>query len=169
MARLSAIVVAFLRANAAAGADALQLFDSWVGAIGAADYARFVQPYTRRIFAELRDLGVPLVHFGTNTAHLLDLMRTDGGTVMGLDWRLPLDAAWARVGPEMGVQGNLDPAILFAPLPVVADAARAVLDAAGGRPGHVFNLGHGLHPDTPLAAIECVVDVVQSHAPALAA
>jgi uroporphyrinogen decarboxylase len=169
MARLSAIVVAFLRANAAAGADALQLFDSWVGAIGAADYERFVQPYTRRIFAELRDLGVPLVHFGTNTAHLLDLMRTDGGTVMGLDWRLPLDAAWARVGPEMGVQGNLDPAILFAPLPVVADAARAVLDAAGGRPGHVFNLGHGLHPDTPLAAIECVVDVVQSHAPALAA
>jgi len=166
MERLSAIVVSFLRANAAAGANALQLFDSWVGALGATDYARFVRPHTQRIFAELRDLGVPLVHFGTNTAHLLDLMKDEGGTVMGLDWRVPLDVAWARVGHEMGVQGNLDPAVLFAPLDVVEAAARDVLERAAGRPGHVFNLGHGLHPETPLAAIERVVEVVRSHRPA---
>lgn len=166
MERLSAIVVQFLRANAAAGADALQLFDSWIGAIGATDYARYVQPHTRRIFAELADLGVPLVHFGTNTAHLLDLMKDDGGTVMGLDWRVPLDVAWERVGPHMGVQGNLDPAALFAPVDVVAEAVRDVLDRAAGRPGHVFNLGHGLHPDTPLASIETVVQTVHEHRPA---
>jgi uroporphyrinogen decarboxylase len=111
---------------------------------------------------------VPLIHFGTNTAHLLDLMRSEGGTVMGLDWRVPLDVAWARVGHEMGVQGNLDPAVLFAPVDVVEAAARDVLDRAAGRPGHVFNLGHGLHPETPLAAIERVVEVVRSYRPATA-
>jgi uroporphyrinogen decarboxylase len=165
MERLSDVVIAFLKANAAAGADALQLFDSWVGALGATEYERHVQPHTRRIFAELRELGVPLVHFGTNTAHLLDLMATDGGTVMGLDWRLPLDRAWAQVGPQMGVQGNLDPAVLFAPLDVVEEAVLDVLRRAGGRPGHVFNLGHGLHPETPLAAIETVVRTVQAWRP----
>jgi uroporphyrinogen decarboxylase len=167
MTRLCGIVVAFLRANVAAGADALQLFDSWVGALSATDYARHVRPYTQRIFAELRDLGVPLVHFGTGTAHLLDQMKDDGGTVIGLDWRLPLDEAWARVGHHLGVQGNLDPAVLSAPLPVVEEAALDVLRRAGGRPGHVFNLGHGMMPQTPLAAIERVVEVVQSyrHAP----
>jgi uroporphyrinogen decarboxylase len=169
MERLSAIVVQFLRANAAAGADALQLFDSWIGAIGATDYARYVQPHTQRIFAELRDLGVPLVHFGTNTAHLLELMKDDGGTVMGLDWRVPLDVAWERIGPGMGVQGNLDPATLFAPLDVVRAAVRDVLDRAAGRPGHVFNLGHGLHPETPLAAIEAVVETVHTHRPSVGA
>ena len=163
MSRLCEIVVAFLRANRAAGADALQLFDSWVGALSAVDYARHVRPYTQRIFAELRELGVPLVHFGTGTAHLLDMMKDDGGTVIGLDWRVPLDVAWARVGYELGVQGNLDPAALSAPLAVVEAQARDVLDRAGGRPGHVFNLGHGLLPNTPLAAIERVVEVVHSY------
>lgn len=163
MERLSDIVVAFLRANAAAGADALQLFDSWVGALSATDYATHVRPHVRRIFAELRDLGRPLVHFGTNTAHLLDLVKDEGGTVIGLDWRVPLDVAWARVGHHLGVQGNLDPAVLHAPLPVVEAAVRDVLDRAAGRPGHVFNLGHGLHPDTPLAAIERVVETVQTY------
>ncbi len=163
MTRLCDVVVAFLRANVAAGADALQLFDSWVGALSATDYARHVRPYTQRIFAELRDLGVPLVHFGTGTAHLLDMMKDDGGTVIGLDWRLPLDEAWARVGHNLGVQGNLDPAVLSAPLPVVEEAARDVLQRAAGRPGHVFNLGHGLLPQTPLAAIERVVEVVHGY------
>lgn len=163
MTRLSGIVVRFLRANVAAGADALQLFDSWVGALSATDYARHVRPYTQRIFAELQDLGVPLVHFGTGTAHLLDMMKDDGGTVIGLDWRLPLDEAWARVGHHLGVQGNLDPAVLSAPLPVVEEAARDVLRRAGGRPGHVFNLGHGMLPQTPLPAIERVVEVVHGY------
>ena len=163
MTRLSDIVVAFLRANRAAGADALQLFDSWVGALSATDYARHVRPYTRRIFAELADLGAPLVHFGTGTAHLLDQMKDDGGTVVGLDWRVPLDEAWARVGHALGVQGNLDPAVLSAPLPAVEEATRDVLRRAAGRPGHVFNLGHGLLPQTPLAAIERVVETVHGY------
>ncbi len=166
MTRLVEVVVVFLRANAAAGADALQLFDSWVGALSAVDYARHVRPYTQRIFAELRELGVPLVHFGTGTAHLLDMMKDDGGTVIGLDWRVPLDEAWARVGHELGVQGNLDPAALSAPLDVVESQTRDILDRAAGRPGHVFNLGHGLLPGTPLAAIERVVEVVHTHRPA---
>ncbi len=163
MTRLCDIVVAFLRANAAAGADALQLFDSWVGALSAVDYDRHVRSYTRRIFAELRELRVPLVHFGTGTAHLLDMMKDDGGTVIGLDWRVPLDEAWARVGHDLGVQGNLDPAALSAPLDVVEAHTRDILDRAAGRPGHVFNLGHGLLPHTPLAAIERVVEVVHTH------
>ena len=156
-------VVAFLRANAAAGADALQLFDSWVGALSATDYARHVRPYTQRIFAALQELGVPLVYFGTGTAHLLDQMKDDGGSVIGLDWRVPLDVAWDAVGHGLGVHGNLDPAVLSAPLPVVVEATRDVLRRAGGRPGHVFNLGHGLLPQTPLAAIERVVETVHAY------
>ena len=167
MTRLTRIVVSFLRANAAAGADALQLFDSWVGALSAQDYARHVRPHTQRIFAELRELGVPLVHFGTGTAHLLDMMKDDGGTVIGLDWRVPLDEAWSRVGHGLGVQGNLDPAALFAPAAVVEAEAEDVLRRAAGRPGHVFNLGHGLLPATPLDNIMRLVDVVHERSAAL--
>jgi uroporphyrinogen decarboxylase len=165
MTRLAAIATQFLRANAAAGADALQLFDSWVGAQSVQDYVRHVRPYTRRIFAGLRDLaaaGVPLVHFGTGTAHLLDAMKADGASVIGLDWRVPLDDAWARVGHDRGVQGNLDPAVLFAPPAVIEAAAVDVLRRAAGRPGHIFNLGHGLLPATPLGSIERLVDVVHA-------
>jgi uroporphyrinogen decarboxylase len=168
MERLGDIVVAFLRANVAAGADAVQLFDSWVGALSKSDYDQHVRSHTQRILGQLRELGVPVVHFGTGTAHLLDLMKDDGGTVIGLDWRVPLDEAWARVGHHLGVQGNLDPATMLAPLDAVERAARDVLDRAAGRPGHVFNLGHGMLPQTPLAAIERVVEVVQSHRPAVA-
>ncbi len=166
MERLVAIVVAFLRANAGAGASALQLFDSWVGALSVADYERHVRPWTQRVFAQLQDLELPLVHFGTGCSHLLDQMKDDGASVIGLDWRLPLDVAWARVGYDKGVQGNLDPAALSAPVDVVAQAAREVLDRAAGRPGHVFNLGHGMLPHTPLAAIERVVEVVHTYRPA---
>ena len=169
MARLSDIVVAFLRANVAAGADALQLFDSWIGAVSAPDYARYVQPHTRSIFARLRDLGVPLVHFGTNTAHLLDVMKDDGGTVMGLDWRVPIDDAWARVGHDLGVQGNLDPAVLFAPWEAVEAEATDVLRRVGRRRGHVFNLGHGLLPETPLDNIMRLVDLVHARSAELRA
>ena len=169
MERLSRIVVSFLRANAAAGADALQLFDSWVGALSASDYARYVRPHTQRIFAELRALGVPLMHFGSGSAHLLDLMKDDGGTVIGLDWRVPLDDAWSRVGHHLGVQGNLDPAALFAPWAVVAEEAEDVLRRAASRPGHVFNLGHGLLPATPLDNIMRLVDHVHERSAALRA
>ena len=112
---------------------------------------------------------MPTIHFGTGTAHLLDLMRDDGGTVIGLDWRVPLDDAWARVGHELGVQGNLDPAVLFAPWEVVEREAADVLCRAAGRPGHVFNLGHGLLPDTPLDTIVRLVDAVHERSAALRA
>lgn len=163
MEQLVDIVVRFLHANVAAGADALQLFDSWVGALSVRDYEMHVRPWTQRIFAAIRALDVPLVHFGTGTAHLLDQMRDDGGTVIGLDWRTPIDVAWERIGFHLGVQGNLDPAILSAPWPAVEAAALDILQRVGGRPGHVFNLGHGLLPQTPLDNIERLVTFVHEY------
>ena len=150
MERLTEIMITYLRAKAAAGVDALQLFDSWIGALSPADYAAYVQPYTRRIFRALAPTGLPFIHFGTNTATLLDQMKTDGGGVIGVDWRIPLDAAWERIGHDLGIQGNLDPAVLLGPRELVSERASAVLQAAAGRPGHIFNLGHGVLPETPL-------------------
>ena len=163
MRRLSAIVIDYLRAQVVAGADAVQLFDSWVGALAPADYAEYVRPYTRRIFAALADAGVPTIHFGVGTASLLELMRDDGASVIGLDWRTPLDDAWARVGHDRGVQGNLDPAALLAPPAVLEAKALDVLRRAGGRPGHIFNLGHGILPETSPSQAERLVDVVQAY------
>ncbi len=165
MTRLADMVVAFLRAQRLAGADALQLFDSWVGALSRNDYVRYVQPYTRRIFAELGPLDAPLIHFGVNTATLLDAMATDGATIIGADWRIPLDRAWAIVGHERGIQGNLDPAVLLGPFAVIEREVNDVLDRAGGLPGHIFNLGHGLLPDTPVAAIEHAIATVRARKP----
>ncbi|MDQ3997735.1 MAG: uroporphyrinogen decarboxylase, partial [Gemmatimonadota bacterium] len=146
MERLTSIMTAYLRAQVAAGVDALQLFDSWVGALSPQDYAEYVEPYSRRIFAALAPAGVPMIHFGTNTGGLLDLMKTDGASVIGVDWRIPLDEAWSRIGFHLGVQGNLDPAALLAPRALMEAKAFDVLQRAGGRPGHIFNLGHGLLP-----------------------
>jgi uroporphyrinogen decarboxylase len=128
-----------------AGSDVIQLFDSWVGALSPADYAEFVAPYSARILAAVE---VPTIHFGTGTATLLADMAAAGGDVIGLDWRVPLDRGWAEVGHDRGVQGNLDPAVLLGPWERVESAAREVLARAGGRPGHIFNLGHGVLPDT---------------------
>jgi uroporphyrinogen decarboxylase len=161
MERLTSIMTAYLRAQVTAGVDALQLFDSWVGALTPQDYAEYVEPYSRRIFAALASADVPMIHFGTNTAGLLDLMKTDGATVIGVDWRVPLDEAWARVGFHLGLQGNLDPAALLAPRAVMEAKAFDVLRRAGGRPGHIFNLGHGLLPSTPLDNVLRLVDFVQ--------
>lgn len=161
MERLSDIVVTYLRAQAAAGADVLQLFDSWVGCLSPSDFREYVAPYSARIFAGLRDLGVPLVHFGTNTSTFLDQMKDHGADVIGIDWRIGLDDAWRIVGHDRAVQGNLDPAVLLGPWSAVESHARDVLARAGGRPGHVFNLGHGLHPTTPLANVERLVEFVQ--------
>lgn len=148
--RLASIMSEYLLAQIRAGVDAVQLFDSWVGALDAEDYATYVQPYTRRIFAAIANAGVPTIHFGTNTATLLDQMKTDGATVIGVDWRMPLDDAWKRVGYDKGIQGNLDPGALLGPVDVMQEKARNVLRRADGRPGHIFNLGHGLLPSTPL-------------------
>jgi uroporphyrinogen decarboxylase len=161
MNRLTSIMTAYLRAQVAAGVDALQLFDSWVGALSPLDYAEYVEPYSRRIFSALAPTGVPMIHFGTNTAGLLDLMKSDGATVIGVDWRVPLDEAWARIGFDLGIQGNLDPAALLAPRPVMEAKALDVVRRAGGRPGHIFNLGHGLLPSTPLDNVIRLVDFVQ--------
>ncbi|HEX9037844.1 MAG TPA: uroporphyrinogen decarboxylase [Ktedonobacterales bacterium] len=159
MARLVAIVVEFARGQIAAGAEAIQVFDSWVGALGQRDYARFVQPHMRRLFDGLRAPGlpeVPRIHFGTGTAALLELMAEAGGEVIGLDWRVDLDGAWARLGgpDRVAVQGNLDPVTLLATWPALEREAEAVLRQAGGRPGHVFNLGHGVLPATDAEQLE---------------
>jgi uroporphyrinogen decarboxylase len=150
MERLTTLTIAYLSAQISAGADVIQLFDSWVGALSPDDYRRYVQPYTRRIFAALGPADVPMIHFGVTTATLLNAMRNDGGTVIGLDWRTPLDEGWAQVGHELAVQGNLDPAVLFAPREVIEAKVVDVLRKAAGRPGHIFNLGHGILPQTPL-------------------
>jgi len=162
MGRLTNITIAVLRAQTRAGADALQLFDSWVGALSPGDYAQFVQPHVRRIFAEVAAEAVPVVHFGVHTAGLLDLMKDDGATIIGLDWRVRLDEAWERIGHHLAVQGNLDPAVLFAPPDALERQAADVLARAGSRPGHIFNLGHGLQPDTPLANVMRLVDFVHN-------
>ena len=161
MERLTTISIDYLEAQIDAGADAVQLFDSWVGALSPGDYESFVQPYVRRIFAALAPRDVPLIHFGTNTATLLDRMKGDGGWVMGVDWRIPLDEAWSRIGPELAIQGNLDPAVLFAPRSVLEAHASDVLRRAGRRPGHIFNLGHGLLPATPLDNLLHLADFVR--------
>jgi uroporphyrinogen decarboxylase len=165
--RLASIMSTYLRAKIRAGADVVQLFDSWVGALSPDDYVEFVQPYTRRIFAALRDTGVPAIHFGTNTASLLDEMKTDGASLIGLDWRVRLDEAWERVGHHHGVQGNLDPGALLGTRRAMEERAADVLHRAAGRPGHIFNLGHGLHPTTPLDNVLRLVDFVHEQSAAL--
>jgi uroporphyrinogen decarboxylase len=148
------VTVPHLRAQVAAGAAALQVFDSWVGALDG------VAPWTTEVFAALRDLGVPTIHFGVGTGELLPAMRDAGGDVLGVDWRTPLDQAWDRVGPGRAVQGNLDPAALLAPWDVVERKTLDVLARAGGREGHVFNLGHGVLPGTDPDVLARVVDLV---------
>ena len=158
MERLSAMVVSYLQAQVRAGADVVQLFDSWVGGLGPDDYRAFVQPHVRRILSSLRH--VPTIHFGTGTSALLELMAEAGGDVIGLDHRVSLADGWRRVGPDRGVQGNLDPARLLAGWGATHAGALAVLDSAAGRDGHVFNLGHGVLPETDTDLLRRLVDFV---------
>jgi uroporphyrinogen decarboxylase len=160
--RLADIAIASLRAQVGAGARAVQLFDSWAGALDPTTYATHVLPASTRIFEGLADLGVPRIHFGVGTGELLGLMGDAGADVVGVDWRVPLDAARERVGPGKALQGNLDPAVLFAPWDVVEREARTVLARAGGRSGHVFNLGHGVLPDTDPDVLTRLVELVHS-------
>jgi uroporphyrinogen decarboxylase len=149
----------YLNGQIAAGADAVQLFDSWVGVLSPDDYRAFVLPHVRALIGALLP-GTPVIHFGTGTAALLPLMRAAGGDVIGLDWRVDLDAGWAAVGHDVGVQGNLDPAVLLAPPALIRERVRAILDRAAGRPGHIFNLGHGVHQQTPVDHVRAMVDLV---------
>jgi uroporphyrinogen decarboxylase len=153
-------ILPYLRAQVAAGVHAVQLFDSWVGALDPDDYRDHVLPWSTRIFDGLRGAGVPLIHFGTGTGELLGMMREAGADVVGVDWRTPLDVAWHRIGAGAAIQGNLDPAALLGPWEVVERKAVAVLDRADGRAGHVFNLGHGVLPRTPPERLERLVDLV---------
>jgi uroporphyrinogen decarboxylase len=146
--KLAATFAAYTLAQAGAGADAVQLFDSWVGALSPADYDEFAAPASARVLGALADAGVPAIHFGTGAVHLLPAMAAAGGDVIGLDWRVPLDEGWALAGEDRAVQGNLDPAILLGPWERTRAAALDVLARAGGRPGHIFNLGHGVLPAT---------------------
>lgn len=158
--RLATLTLEYLEMQIAAGADAIQLFDSWVGMLSPDDYRRYVLPHSRAILAPLAARGLPVIHYGTQTGGLLGLLREAGGSVIGIDWRVDLDVGWRTIGEDVPVQGNLDPVTLFAPRAELEAAAAAILAKAGGRSGHVFNLGHGILPETPEGAVRDLVAFV---------
>ena len=162
--KLSIVLVAYCRQQVEAGADVIQIFDSWVGSLSTEDYRDYVLPVTRNLVREVQALGVPVIYFGVDTASLLPAMRTIGADVIGLDWRVPLDRGWSDLGYACAVQGNLDPITLFAPESVLRTRVREVLAQAGGRPGHIFNLGHGIVPGTPVENVQRVVRYVREYA-----
>jgi uroporphyrinogen decarboxylase len=159
--KLSHVVADFLVAQVEAGVDAIQVFDSWVGALDASDYREFALPHTRAIFDAL-GRRVPTIHFGTGTSTILEDLRDAGGDVIGVDWRVPIDDAWTRIGPEHAVQGNLDPTLLLGPPARMMQQTDAVLRRAGGRPGHIFNLGHGILPSTPVEHVQMLAHYVHT-------
>jgi uroporphyrinogen decarboxylase len=158
--KLADTMVGYLTAQVRAGASALQLFDSWVGALAVEDYTERVSQHTSALLAGTEALRVPRIHFGTGTAGLLEAIVATGPDVVSLDWRVPLDVGWERVGFDRGIQGNLDPAVMLGPADLVRTRAQDVLRRAGGRPGHIFNLGHGVLPETPLENLQILVDTV---------
>jgi uroporphyrinogen decarboxylase len=161
MERLTSAFVLYAQSQTVAGADVIQLFDSWAGVLSAADYCEFVAPYSARILAAV---DVPTIHFATGAAHLLRELRAAGGSVIGLDWRVSLSEGWEIVGHDLGVQGNLEPALLLGPFERAAREAERILAEAGGRPGHIFNLGHGVLPETDPAALGRLRELVHGHA-----
>jgi uroporphyrinogen decarboxylase len=159
--KFSTVVADYLNAQIEAGVDAVQVFDSWVGALGPADYREFALPHTTRIFDAIKG-KVPTIHFGTGTATTLDLLREAGGDVIGADWRIPIDTAWERIGLDRGVQGNLDPTLLLGPMQRMFTQAEDILERVNGRPGHIFNLGHGILPSTPVEHVQRLAQYVHS-------
>jgi uroporphyrinogen decarboxylase len=162
MGKLAEVVRKYLRAQVQAGADCIQLFDSWVGQLSPDDYAEYVQPHVTKILSDVMTAGVPVIHFGTGTYALLEKMRDAGGHVIGLDWKTPFAEGWAKVGHDRAVQGNLDPTVLLAAPEIAKKQAKRILDAAGGRNGHIFNLGHGILPETPVETVQAVIEYVHS-------
>jgi uroporphyrinogen decarboxylase len=160
MSRLVDITSTYLNLQVEAGVHALQVFDSWAGVLSPDDYSRYVQPYSMQVLGAPALQGVPIIHFGTGTAGLLEAMRDAGGSTIGIDWRVSLDAAWSRVGYDRGIQGNMDPLVVQAPWDVVEREASLILKRAGNRPGHIFNLGHGVHPDSEPEQLAKLVDYV---------
>ncbi len=162
MEKIADAVIDYLNAQIHAGAQALQIFDSWVGCLAPEDYERYVLPHMQRIFASLDARGeVPVIHFANQAATFLEKVRAAGGDVIGVDWRIPLDEAWRRVGYDVAIQGNLDPMALFAPLEEIERRVRDILAKAESRPGHIFNLGHGVHKDTPEEKVVALVRMVK--------
>jgi uroporphyrinogen decarboxylase len=160
MDKFARVITGYLRRQIKAGAQAIQLFDSWVGCLSIGDYVEYVQPHVQLIFEGLKREGVPMIHFGTGTSAMLRQMREAGGDVIGVDWRIHLDEAWDLVGHDVAVQGNLDPLVLYAPLPEIERRVADILRRAGGRPGHIFNLGHGILPTTPIEHVAAAIDMV---------
>ena len=155
-------VSAYLLAQIEAGVDAVQLFDSWVGALCVRDYREFVLPHSKKIIEAVKESGVPVIHFGTGTSTLLEAMADAGSDIIGVDWRIPLDDAWTRIGKNRGIQGNLDPTLLLGPIERMLESADEILRRAGNRPGHIFNLGHGILPETPVENVQALVDFVHT-------
>ena len=160
MDKFARVITVYLRRQIKAGAQAVQLFDSWVGCLSAGDYVEYVMPHVQLIFNGLKHEGVPLIHFGTGTTAILKWMRQAGGDVIGIDWRIPLDEAWTVVGHDRAVQGNLDPVTLFGPIHEIERRVTDILRRAAGRPGHIFNLGHGILPNTPVEHVAAAIDLV---------
>jgi uroporphyrinogen decarboxylase len=160
MDKLATIVGDYLLAQAEAGAHVVQLFDSWIGALGPADYRRYVLPYSQRVIQTAGSSGVPVIHFGTGTSGMLELIKEAGGDVISLDWRIDLADAWRRLGDGVAIQGNLDPVVLFAPLSELEVHVARILAQADGRPGHIFNLGHGILPQTSVEHVAALIDMV---------
>ena len=161
MGKLVDVLGPFGIAQVAAGARAIQVFDSWVGALGPDDYVRYVAPYSRALIERLRSASVPVIHFGTSAAGFFRELHAAGGDVMGVDWRINIDQAWMDISYRSAVQGNLDPAVLFAPLPELKMRVHELLKRTGSRPGHIFNLGHGILPETPVDHVRAVVEFVR--------
>jgi uroporphyrinogen decarboxylase len=161
--KLVAVTSAYARAQVEAGADVIQVFDSWVGCLSVEDYRQYVLPRTTELIKRLKASGAPVIYFGTDTSTLLASMKQTGADVIGLDWRIPLDEGWKRLGDDVAVQGNLDPVLLFADSKQIKAGAQRILDQAGGRPGHIFNLGHGILPETPVENVRVLAEYVQEH------
>jgi uroporphyrinogen decarboxylase len=159
MRRLAGVITAYLNCQIMAGAQAVQIFDSWAGSLGPEDYERFVLPHTKAVIDGILP-GTPVIHFSTGTAGMLQQIRAAGGDVIGLDWRIRLDRGWAAVGYDVAIQGNLDPVALFAPPAEIRKRVAAILEQAEGRPGHIFNLGHGILPETPVEHVVAMVEAV---------
>jgi uroporphyrinogen decarboxylase len=165
MGKLVDVLAPFAVMQVAGGARAIQVFDSWVGALGADDYVRYVAPYSRALIERIRASGVPVIHFGTGSAGYFRELHAAGGDVMGVDWRLNIDQAWMDISYRSAIQGNLDPAALFAPLPELKQKVHELLKRTGTRPGHIFNLGHGILPETPVDNVRAVVQMVREFKP----
>ena len=163
MTKVADVLVDYLKMQVKAGAQTLQVFDSWVGCLNPGDYQTYILPHTRRVFDGLKDAGVPVINCSTGTSSMLPLIREAGGDVMGFDWRIHLDDAWQQIGHGTPIQGNLDPNILFAPIPVIREKVNDILKRAGGRAGHIFNLGHGILQHTPVDHVKAVVDMVHEY------